>query len=109
MDVLNDEKASEDTPPITNNPPTYEHNPNNTTESNAHINTFNQSLFNTDDDITSSYPKPLDWDQRGPPIFDRLDNDDAPTTNFEIYEGIMTNNHKEAISSKENTLAYFGE
>lgn len=95
-------------PPETKNPLASEHNPNDTMESNAHIHHFNQSPFNTDDDIPSSYPEPLDWDQRRPPIFDQFDNDDTLITNFEIYGSIMENNHKEAISPKENTLTYFG-
>lgn len=69
MDVLNNEKASEDITPKTNNPSTSEHNPNKIIESNTHIHIFNQSPFSTDDDIPLSYPDPLDWDQYGPPIF----------------------------------------
>jgi hypothetical protein len=107
MDVSNDENASKDIPPKTNNPLASKHDPNDTMESNAHIHTFNQNLFNTNDDIPSSYPEPLDWNQHGPTIFDRFDNDDAPIIDFEIYEGIMIDNHKEVISPKENTLAYF--
>ena len=105
MDVLNDEKECKDIPPKTNNNLAYEHIPNDTIEYNAHIHTFHQSPFRPNADIPSSYPKLLDWDQCGPPIFDQYNNDDAPTIDFEIYEGVMTANHKEAISSKENTLA----
>ena len=79
MDVLDDEKASEDTQPKTNNPPSSKHNPIDTTTLDTHRSTINQSPFNTDDDIPSSYPKLFDWDQRGPPIFDRFENDDALT------------------------------
>ena len=63
MDVLNDEKASEDIPPKTNSPSTSEHDPSETIESNIHIHTFNQIPFSTDDDIPSSNLDPLDWDQ----------------------------------------------
>ena len=65
--------------------------------------------FNIDDDIPSNYPKLLDWNQRGPPIFDQFDNDDALEIDFKIYEGIKIGDHKEEISPKVNTLAYFGE
>lgn len=106
MDVLNDEKASKDIPLETKNPLASEHNPNDLVESVTHISTFNQIPFNTNDDISSSYPEPLDWDQRGPPIFDQFDNDDTLIIEF---EGIMTKDHKEVVSPKEKTLAYFGE
>ena len=109
MDVLNNEKASKDIQPITNRPLAFKHEPNYPTESNIHISTFNQSPFNTDHDIPSSFHELLDWNQRGLPIFDRFDNDDALATNFKTYEGIKIGDHKEEISPKVNTLAYFGE
>ena len=104
VDVLNDEKTSEDTPPKTNSPPTSKHYPNDTTKLDTQISNFNQSLFNT-----SSYPELLDWDQHRTLIFDQFDNDDALEIDFTIYEGIKIGDHKEAISPKVNTLAYFGE
>ncbi len=42
-------------------PLAFEHEPNNTTESNTHIYTFDQSPFNIDD-FPSSYLELLDWD-----------------------------------------------
>ena len=83
------------------------HNPNDITKSNTHISTFSQSPFNIDDEIPSSCLELLDWDQCGPPIFDQFENDDA--LEIEIYEGIKIGDHKETISPKVNTLAYFGE
>ncbi len=41
--------------------------------------------------------------------FDWFDNDDNLAIDFEVYDGITIDGHKEAISPKENTLAYFGE
>ena len=108
MDVLNNEKAFEDIPPKTNNPLAYKHDLNYTTESNIHIYTFNQSPFNTDDDIPLIFPKPLDWNQCGPPILDQFDDDDALEIDFEIYEGIEIGDHKKTIYPKVNTLEYFG-
>ena len=51
----------------------------------------------------------MDWNKCGPPIFNQFDNDDALAIDFEIYEGTKIGDHKEAISPKVNTLAYFGE
>ena len=51
----------------------------------------------------------MDWEQCGPPIFDTFENDDALTTDFEIYEGIKIGDHKQEISPKVNKLAYFGD
>ena len=109
MDILNDKKVFEDIPPKTNNPLAFEKNLNDTKESNAHIHTFNQSLFNTADNIPSSYHQLLDLDQHGPPIFYRFDNDDTIIIEFEIYGAIMNKNHIESISPKVNTLAYCWE
>lgn len=90
-------------------PPASEHDPNNTTESNTHIYTFDQSPFNIDDDIPSSYPELLDWDQRGPPILNQFDKDDALINVLELYEGIIIDVHIEEIPLEVNTLVYFGE
>ena len=109
MDVLNDEKTSKDIQSTTNSPPATKHDPNYTTTSDTHKSTFNQSPFNIDDDIPSSCPKLLDWNQYGPPNFYRFDNDDSLVTNFKTYEGIKIGDNKEAIYPKVNTLAYFGE
>ena len=51
MDVLNDEKASEDIQLETNNPLASKHEPHDTTKSITHISTFNQIPFRTNDDI----------------------------------------------------------
>ena len=106
---MDDEKASEDIQPETNSPPASKHDPSYTTKSNIHMYTFNQSPFNTNDDIPSSCPNLLDWNQRGPPIFDQYDNDDALEIDFKIYEGIKIDDNNEEIYPKVNTLAYFGE
>lgn len=112
MDVLNDETTSEDTEPKINNSYALDHifvDPNNITNFDIHIYTFNQSLLNSDDDIASSYPKLLDWDQHGPPIIDKFDNDDALINDLELYESITIDDHKEETSPKVSTLAYFGK
>lgn len=109
MDVLNNEKASEETPLKTNSLLTFEHKPNNTTKLDTHISISNSSPFKIDDEIPTNYHKLLDWDQFGPLIFDQFNNDDTLIIDFEIYDGIKVGDHKEAISSKVNTLAYFRE
>jgi hypothetical protein len=52
------------------NPPTSEHDLDDTTKLDIYIYAFDQSLFNTDDGVSLVYPELIDWDQQGPPTFD---------------------------------------
>lgn len=90
-------------------PPPSEHDPSSPTGSNIHIYTFDQDLFNTDDGIFLVYPKLIDWDQQGPPIFDRFENDEAIAEFFELHTNIPEGDHKSGFSIDLNTMAYFRE
>lgn len=90
-------------------PPYSKHDPSSPTGSDIHVCTFDHDLFNTDDGIPLIYPKLIDWDQRGPSIFDHFKNDEAIAELFELHEGILKCDHKSGFSIDLNIMEYSSE
>lgn len=90
-------------------PPTSKYGSYDPYNSDTNVFTFDKILFNTNYGISLVHLELINWDQQGPPTFDRLKNDEVMEELFKLHEGISWGDEKLGFSIDLNIMAYFKE